>query len=330
MREVGYLYDDAQATLLAKHLADLEIQKSKALLIEMPVPIEWLANPTPYAICHLHNVAAIIDAPELYIDGNDGTCRLVFTANVLGKITAVSEPPIAPLYLPSLIFRVVPIANQIYSEDIAISSLQFVAENGTAPYTWNATGLPTGLSLSASGLLTGTPTAVQVATSATITVTGATAATTNLTVSFTVSAIAVPDPDYSGVFDSSATIYSQAISTNILIPQFGYNAIIYAIASGGASASYPTLGVTYTPFENESYTYYPGQTLDKLNDGTIAAGALKTSGGTLDVFEFHISFSISTIGIVAFWLTQILHHSYSLPTRRIELGREAKNVFYCP
>jgi hypothetical protein len=35
---------------------------------------------------------------------------------------------------------------------------QFSAANGTAPYTWSSTTLPPGLSLSSSGLLTGTPT----------------------------------------------------------------------------------------------------------------------------------------------------------------------------
>jgi hypothetical protein len=37
-------------------------------------------------------------------------------------------------------------------------SLQLSASGGTAPYTWTATGLPTGLSISSGGLITGTPT----------------------------------------------------------------------------------------------------------------------------------------------------------------------------
>jgi len=39
------------------------------------------------------------------------------------------------------------------------TSSQFAASGGTAPYTFTATGLPAGLSLSSAGLLTGTPTA---------------------------------------------------------------------------------------------------------------------------------------------------------------------------
>ena len=37
-------------------------------------------------------------------------------------------------------------------------SLQLSASGGTAPYTWTATGLPPGLSISSSGLISGTPT----------------------------------------------------------------------------------------------------------------------------------------------------------------------------
>jgi hypothetical protein len=41
--------------------------------------------------------------------------------------------------------------NQAYSFQMSVSG-------GTAPYTWSATGLPAGLSMSSSGLLSGTPT----------------------------------------------------------------------------------------------------------------------------------------------------------------------------
>jgi hypothetical protein len=39
------------------------------------------------------------------------------------------------------------------------ASLQLSASGGTAPYTWTATGLPTGLSISSGGLISGTPSA---------------------------------------------------------------------------------------------------------------------------------------------------------------------------
>jgi hypothetical protein len=48
--------------------------------------------------------------------------------------------------------------NQTSRVNQAISPLHLSASGGTAPYTWTATGLPTGLSISSSGLISGTPT----------------------------------------------------------------------------------------------------------------------------------------------------------------------------
>lgn len=64
----------------------------------------------------------------------------------------------------------------------------FVATDGTLPYAWSATGLPTGLTIAAStGIVSGTPTVIG-AFSATITVTDNAAGTASLTVGFTVGA----------------------------------------------------------------------------------------------------------------------------------------------
>jgi type II secretory pathway pseudopilin PulG len=52
-------------------------------------------------------------------------------------------------------------------------SLQLVVTGGTGPFSWAATGLPPGLSLSASGLISGTPTAAGPANPVSITVTDA-------------------------------------------------------------------------------------------------------------------------------------------------------------
>jgi hypothetical protein len=49
--------------------------------------------------------------------------------------------------------------SQTSSVNTAITPLQLQASGGTAPYTFSATGLPAGLSISAGGLITGTPTA---------------------------------------------------------------------------------------------------------------------------------------------------------------------------
>jgi hypothetical protein len=65
-------------------------------------------------------------------------------------------------------------------------SLQLSASGGTAPYTWTATGLPTGLSISSSGLISGTPSAAGTF-SVTATAKDAANATGSATFSWTVS-----------------------------------------------------------------------------------------------------------------------------------------------
>jgi len=67
-------------------------------------------------------------------------------------------------------------------------STTLAGSGGTAPYTWSATGVPTGLSLNAStGVLGGTPTAAATSTIA-VTLTDATGATTTKNLSLTINA----------------------------------------------------------------------------------------------------------------------------------------------
>jgi hypothetical protein len=66
------------------------------------------------------------------------------------------------------------------------TSLQLTASGGTAPYTWSATGLPAGLSISSSGLISGTPTTAG-SYSVTATARDATGATGSATFAWTIS-----------------------------------------------------------------------------------------------------------------------------------------------
>jgi len=63
-----------------------------------------------------------------------------FTFTVIGALTITSGAPPAA------------VQGQAYS-------FQFTATGGQTPYSWSATGLPAGLTLSTGGLLSGTPTA---------------------------------------------------------------------------------------------------------------------------------------------------------------------------
>jgi len=67
-------------------------------------------------------------------------------------------------------------------------SLQLSASGGTSPYTWAATGLPAGLSISSSGLISGTPTTAATS-SVTATATDAAAKTATATFSWVVNPV---------------------------------------------------------------------------------------------------------------------------------------------
>ena len=58
-----------------------------------------------------------------------------------------------------------------FTQYAAITNVTFGATGGRSPYTWSATGLPTGLALSSGGVLTGTPTAAPGSYSVTVNLT---------------------------------------------------------------------------------------------------------------------------------------------------------------
>jgi hypothetical protein len=68
------------------------------------------------------------------------------------------------------------------------ASLQLSASGGSAPYTFGATGLPAGLSISSAGLVSGTPSAAGTS-SVTVTATDSTGATGSTTFSWTVNGV---------------------------------------------------------------------------------------------------------------------------------------------
>ncbi|WGL50941.1 putative Ig domain-containing protein [Nocardioides sp. BP30] len=91
---------------------------------------------------------------------------------------------VAPLALDA-------ITSQSWTADTAITSVTASATGGTAPYAFSATGLPAGVSITAGGAISGTPTGAGSGT-ATITVTDATSATAQTTFGWTVAAAPVP------------------------------------------------------------------------------------------------------------------------------------------
>lgn len=111
--------------------------------------------------------------------------------NLVGDIPAIAQPrvPFPPLLQSSLNIGSVPTQNFI--QGVPIESITFSAAGGVAPYTFSSTSLPSGLSLSSSGVLTGTATAIAT-TSVTVTVTDAIASSANTPFNIVVAAPVIP------------------------------------------------------------------------------------------------------------------------------------------
>ncbi|WP_214322488.1 alkaline phosphatase family protein [Nonomuraea sediminis] len=99
---------------------------------------------------------------------------------------AKNKSPITDVWTTGSAFAVAPPGDQSGATGKAVS-LQLSATGGTTPYTWSATGLPAGLSISGSGVISGTPTTAGTS-SVTATAKDASGATASATFSWRVSA----------------------------------------------------------------------------------------------------------------------------------------------
>ncbi|RYB92002.1 ExeM/NucH family extracellular endonuclease [Nocardioides oleivorans] len=136
----------------------------------------------------------------------------------------------------------------------AITPFTLGATGGTSPYTWTATGLPAGVSISPAGQVSGTPTATGT-TTVTATATDSatpTAATDDVTFTFTITAAA------------SLIAIAQVQGTGATTPFAGQQ----VKTQGVVTASYPTGGL------NGFYIQTPG------GDTVNASDAIFVYGGT--------------------------------------------------
>jgi subtilisin family serine protease len=105
------------------------------------------------------------------------------------------------------------------------ANLQLTASGGTAPYTWSATGLPTGLSIGAStGLISGTAT---------------TAGTYNVTASATATGGGTGSASFVWTVGTTPTCAPQTNGTDVAIPDLSTvtSSVTFAGCTGNASAT---------------------------------------------------------------------------------------------
>jgi hypothetical protein len=167
----GFLPSQITATNLAGAIALKETYARDSYNVTFPDFDEWLGSGArPFMRCAVDNLY-LIATNDIFLFSEDGTTSLTIYGNRQGGILKIPNPrePI-PIY-PTTGFRIAPLPSLVLMVGDAIVPIQATALAGAMPYTFSSVDLPSGLSISSSGLITGTPTLAQANTASTVTVT---------------------------------------------------------------------------------------------------------------------------------------------------------------
>ncbi|GAA4206782.1 putative Ig domain-containing protein [Actinocatenispora rupis] len=156
-------------------------------------------------------------------------------------------------------------------------NLQLSASGGTAPYTWSATGLPTGLSISSSGAITGSPSA-----NGTYTVTATAKDATGLTGS----------TSFTWTVGSSGTCTAGQLLGN---PGFETGSAAPWSASSGVVSSNADGGVAHT---GSYYAWLDGY--GTTHTDTVSQSVTIPSGCSSVTFSFYLYVSTQESGSTAY------------------------------
>nr|BFE58454.1 ExeM/NucH family extracellular endonuclease [Dactylosporangium thailandense] len=162
----------------------------------------------------------------------------------------------------------------------AITPLNLAATGGTTPYSWTATGLPAGLSISSAGVVTGTPSAAG-SSSVSVTATDAAGASASATFTFTVNAATevlaiaaiqgtnTDTSPYAGRFVTTEGVVTAVYTTG------GFNGFFLQTGgSGGTEAADTTPGASDAVF-----------VFGSISAGQVSIGDSVRVSGTVQEFQ---------------------------------------------
>lgn len=193
----------AECERYAKYLGEIKWQRYYGR--ELASGFGTVLGYIPFQGVHAGNGAYIRDRFGISLNQEDEEWQFVedCIGNKTGTIPEIAPPsyPAPPLLTSTLNIGDAPTQNLV--QGVVIAPITFYSSGGLAPYTYTSTTLPSGLSLSSGGVLSGTPSAIST-TSVTVTVTDALSATDSTTFNIVVSAAPIP-----------VAITSETISINI-------------------------------------------------------------------------------------------------------------------
>jgi hypothetical protein len=169
------------------------------------------------------------------------------------------------------------------------TSLQLAATGGTAPYTFSATGLPPGLSISASGLISGTPTTVG-----------------NYTVTATVtdSASATGSTTFTWAITSTSTCGPVTNGTDVAIGDNSDVSSTISLTCAGNAASATTVQV------NIVHTYIGDLVVDLVAPDGSVYNLHNRSGGSTDNINTTYTVNASSEVAAGAWKLRVRDQAY--------------------
>lgn len=189
--QASTLTTKAECERYARYLGQLKWQRYYGR--ELAAGFGTVLGYVPFQGVYAGNGSYIRDRFGVSLNFEDGAWQ--FVEDCIGnKVASIPEIPSPSYPAPALLLGTLNIGampNQSYTQGLPITSLVFNSSGGATPYTYSSTTLPSGLSLSSGGVLSGTPTAIAT-TSVTVTVTDALSATANTT--FSIAVVAAPIP----------------------------------------------------------------------------------------------------------------------------------------
>jgi len=153
--EVGWLSSADQANYLALQLGKREIRRRDAVSVVMPVPMEYIQSGCiPLQKARIHNLELLITEEIISIE--DGQMKFAFTGERIGLINPILSTPDPVPYLPNQLIYLINQNHTILQGNLILTQLEVIG--GNPPYSFSSVTLPTGLTLSNTGILSGTPT----------------------------------------------------------------------------------------------------------------------------------------------------------------------------
>lgn len=153
--ELGFIPDQEHADYLALQLGKREIRRRDAISVTMPIPIEYLQSGClPLQKAKIHNLELLITEEIISID--DGKMQFAFTGERIGLINPIQPTPDSDPFLPGQILYLLNQNHFLIQSESYLVQLEILG--GTPAYTFSSITLPDGLTLSSTGVLSGTPT----------------------------------------------------------------------------------------------------------------------------------------------------------------------------